>query len=465
MVAVVVLLVLAAGAVAALDVSGRLPGGLVADPEPTPTPARPLDPAPVSAEPVLVGEHDGSAGDVPPSLPEQQLDDLLTGGALGPDPGAVVLDLATGTPLLSRDATTARTPASVAKLATGAAALLRMDPEARLRTRVVEGAAAGELVLVGAGDATLASRRAAAGSFPHPATLPALADAVVTGLDAAGTSTVSLAVDDSLFSGPAVSPDWPASYVGSGVVSPVSALSVDAGRVTPTSDAREGDPALATGRELARLLTRRGVTVRGEVTRAPAPAGATELAAVESPTVADLVELMLANSDNDLAESLLRLVAVADQRPGTFVDGRAVVSEVLGELGLDTGTTTLLDGSGLARGSAVAPETLVRLLAAAADGSRPQLWHLTTGMPVAGFTGTLAGRFLPGAGATGSAGGAAAGEVRAKTGTLTGVSTLAGLAAVGERPVAFVVMSDQVPGDTLAARAALDEFAATVAGS
>ncbi len=82
-----------------------------------------------------------------------------------------------------------------------------------------------------------------------------------------------------------------------------------------------------------------------------------------------------------------------------------------------------------------------------------------TGLPVAGFSGTLSLRY--GAGRAGTA----AGLVRAKTGTLTGVSTLAGVSSAGGRPVVFAVMSDQVPGDTLAARAAIDRFAATVAGA
>ena len=461
---VVAVVVLAAVSLAALDLSGNLPGGLVADPTPTPTPTRPLDPDPVAAGDVLPGEPQpvpsgGPAADLP-TLPDRQLDRLLTGGDLGPDPGAVVVDLGTGTALLSRDASTERAPASVAKLATGAAALLRLDPDSRLRTRVVAGASPGELVLVGAGDASLSSRRPSGRYFPLRASLPALADAVVAGLRAGGPEPVTVAVDDSLFTGPAVSPDWPATYVGSGVVSPVSALSVDAGRVSPTADTRHADPALAAGRDLARLLVRRGVTVTGDVARAAAPARATEVAAVESPTVAELVELMLQTSDNDLAEALLRLVAIGSDRPGTFVDGRAVVSEVLDELGVSGPATSLLDGSGLARGSLVAPETLVRLLAVAADGSRPQLWHLLTGMPVAGFTGTLAARFGPGV----VAGDAGAGEVRAKTGTLTGVSTLAGTATVDDRPVAFVVMANGVT-DTLAARAALDRFAALVAGA
>ena len=124
-------------------------------------------------------------------------------------------------------------------------------------------------------------------------------------------------IDDSLFSGPSVSPDWPATYVGSGVVSRVSALSVDGGRVKPDADAREPDPAMAAGRDLAKLLAARGITVTGSVRRTTSPAGARTLAQVLSPTVAELVEAGLSTSDNDLAESLLRLSAIAQGRPGT----------------------------------------------------------------------------------------------------------------------------------------------------
>jgi D-alanyl-D-alanine carboxypeptidase/D-alanyl-D-alanine-endopeptidase (penicillin-binding protein 4) len=286
----------------------------------------------------------------------------------------------------------------------------------------------------------------------------------VAALRADGVRRVTLAVDDSLFEGPAVSPDWPASYVGSGVVSPVSALSVDAGRVSIDSDAREPAPALAAGERFARLLSRRGVDVEGEVRRAAAPAGdpaGGEVAAVESPTLAQLVELMLQTSDNDLAEALLRLVAVGSDRPGTFADGRAVVADVLDEVvgpGSGSDQADLLDGSGLARGSVVPPEVLGRLLAAAAGQGDGDLWHLVTGLPVAGFTGTLSARFLSDVPLTSPA----AGEVRAKTGTLTGVSTLAGTATVDGRPVVLVVMGNGVT-DTLAARAALDRFATLVA--
>ena len=460
LVAAVMALVVAAGVVVGLDVSGNLPGGLVGDSTPTPTPTRPLDPSPVAADDVLPPEPEASASAAPAELPVGALERVLASGALGPDPGAVVVDVTTAESLLAQDDTTARTPASVAKLTTGAAALRRLDPDSRLRTRVVAGTAADEVVLVGAGDASLSSRRASAASYPSRASLADLADQVAVSLIAQGRTAVRVQVDDSLFSGPAVSPDWPAGYVASGVVSPVSALSVDAGRVRPGADIREPDPALAAGRTLASLLTRRGVTADPQVTRATAAATATELGAVESPTIAELVELMLETSDNDLAEALLRLVAIGSDRPGTFVDGRAVVTDVLDELGVGDPATDLLDGSGLARGSTVSPDVLARLLVAAADPQRAELWRLLTGLPVAGFTGTLSSRFVPDV----RPARAAAGEVRAKTGTLTGVSTLAGTATVGDQPVVFVVMADQVT-NTLEARAALDAFAGLVANT
>ena len=467
LVALLVVLLVGTGVLAGLDVSGHLPGGLVADPTPTPTPTRPLDPSPVAAGSVLPPEPTSTATQPPPTLPalpEAALRRLLSSGALGPDPGALVLDVATGEPLLAVDPETPRTPASIAKLATGAAVLRRLEPDRRLRTVVRRGGTPGSLVLVGAGDASLLTRRAGTDPYADRATLADLAARTAAALRADGVSTVTLAVDDSLFEGPAVSPDWPTSYVGSGVVSPVSALSVDAGRVRIDSDAREPDPALAAGESFARLLSRRGVDVEGDVRRATAPAGDAaggEVAAVESPTLAQLVELMLQTSDNDLAEALLRLVAVGSDRPGTFADGRAVVGEVLDEVvgpGSGSDQADLLDGSGLARGSVVPPEVLGRLLAAAAGESAGDLWHLVTGLPVAGFTGTLSARFLSDLPLTSPA----AGEVRAKTGTLTGVSTLAGTATVDGRPVVLVVMGNGVT-DTLAARAALDRFATLVA--
>ena len=314
------LLVVAAVTIAALDLTGRLPGGLVADPASSPTAAPTLDP-PRSPAPEVLAAEPTAAGPAP-VLPEAALDAVLASPALGGAAGAAVLDVITGQMLLDRDAGTARIPASVAKLATAAAVLTAYDPGHRVRTRVLAGADGSggtSVVLVGAGDATLTTRRSRPGDLPRRASLADLADQVVAALPTGRVGgLLTVRVDDSLFTGPAVSPDWPASYVSSGAVSPVSALSVDGGRVRPRSVAREADPALAAGRELARLLRRRGVEVSPDVTRGTAPAGVTVLAEVASPTVAEMVELALQTSDNDVAEALLRLAAVGQGQPATL---------------------------------------------------------------------------------------------------------------------------------------------------
>ena len=274
LVVLTVLLVVAAVTVAGLDLTGRLPGGLVADPASSPTATPTLDPPRSPAAEVLAAEP--TAPGPAPVLPEAALDDVLRSPSLGGAAGAVVVDVATGQVLLDRDAGTPRIPASVAKLATAAAVLTALGPEHRVTTRVLAGAGVSDgasVVLVGAGDATLTTGGSRPGDLPQRASLSDLADQVVAALSP-GSRPLTVLVDDALFTGPAVSPDWPPTYLSSGVVSPVSALSVDAGRVRPGSVAREADPALAAGRELARLLRSRGVDVRPDVTRGSAAANA-----------------------------------------------------------------------------------------------------------------------------------------------------------------------------------------------
>jgi serine-type D-Ala-D-Ala carboxypeptidase/endopeptidase (penicillin-binding protein 4) len=464
----VVVLVVALGGAAGLDATGHLPGWLNGDGSPTPSPTASAAPVRPPAAAVL----NPAASTATIALRTGRLRALLDGPALGPGVGAALVDAATGDVVLDQDDATARTPASIAKLTTTAAALLTLGPGRRLATRVVAGATPGEVVLVGAGDATLTVAKPKAGDYPRRASLSALADATAAALrsgpvGASATATpsatpaapsITVRVDDSLFSGPAVAPDWPATYVSSGVVSPVDALAVDAGRVRPGSDAREPDPAIAAGRDLARLLVARGIDVTGVVSRTTAAAGGRTLAQVLSPTVAELVELDLSTSDNDLAEALLRLTAIGRGRPGSFAAGTKTVTEVLATLGVPTAGLDLRDGSGLARRSAIAPVTLARLLQVAAGAAHPVLRTLVTSLPVAGFSGTLAFRY------TRPPSDSAAGLVRAKTGTLTGVSTLAGLTEQSGHTMLFVVMSDHVPiGGTVAAREALDRFAAAVA--
>ena len=169
------------------------------------------------------------------------------------------------------------------------------------------------------------------------------------------------------------------------------------------------------------------------------------------------VDLESSRRQRRVAEVLARLVAVAEGRPATSEAAVGAVADVVTRLGVAPGELRLLDGSGLARGAAVSPAALARLLTLAISPEHPELRPLLTGLPVAGFTGTLSERFP----ATGSG----AGAVRAKTGTLTGVSALAGTVRDAKgRVLVFAVLADEVPaGATKRARAALDRFAGTLA--
>ncbi len=426
-------------------------------------------PAPRPAVPVLQPQ-DGSTADPQAPAPTASglarvLGPLLSARTLGSATG-VVVDPGTGDTLYSRAATTPTMPASTAKIATSVAVLAAGGPDTRLQTAVVEGARAGEIVLVGGGDPTLTARPPAKGaraSYPAPASLADLAAATARALQQAGTTSVRLRYDDFLFSGPPVSPAWEPTYVRGGSVAPITALTVDEGRLRPRTahgtDPRSKNPSQSAAREFARLLTTSGVKVTGAPVRARAPEGAQRIAAVHSPPLSALVEQALTISDNDLAESLARRVAVAKGVPASFDGATTATRQVLQELGIDTAGMALYDGSGLSRRDRLPVGVLGQILATAASSRHPELRAVLTGLPVAGFSGTLEDRFDAGKAA------AAAGVVRAKTGTLAGVGALAGVTRDADgRLLAFAFVADDVPaGGSDRARAALDRAAAALA--
>jgi D-alanyl-D-alanine carboxypeptidase/D-alanyl-D-alanine-endopeptidase (penicillin-binding protein 4) len=195
-----------------------------------------------------------------------------------------------------------------------------------------------------------------------------------------------------------------------------------------------GDPAAAAAEEFAALLEKRRVDVRGEPMASVAPAGASTVAEVRGGTLAQATELTIAASDNDAAEVILRQLAVGAGRPGTFRDGVAVVGETLRKRGVDITGLVLRDGSGLSRGDRIAPLTLAQLIANATADSRTA--GLVASLPVARFSGSLSNRFAKSEDA--------GGVVRAKTGTLTGVHSLAGyVTEENGAPIAFAVMADK----------------------
>lgn len=384
---------------------------------------------------------------------------LLADPALGDDVAVSVVDAVTGRPLFTADADRGATPASTTKITTAVAALTALPEDFRLTTSTVVGATPDTVVLVGGGDPTLTALDGAqyAGQFT-PARLDRLAADTAAALRASGRTSVKLAYDTSLFTGPANHPISPNDNIAT-----VVSLMADEGRTDATKTGVPGlratDPAGKAAEQFAQMLAKQGIAVTGKPTAATAPPAASRLAAVQSPLIAEYVEHMMTASDNDMAEALLRQVAIAKGKPASFEGGAQAVREVLAGLGVDLGTTDLKDGSGLDKRNALPPAVLTRLITLVSATGHPELRPALTGMPIAGFTGTLADRFD----AQNSS--AAAGLVRAKTGSLTGVSTLAGLVRDNDgRLLAFAFLADDVPGSADVARPALDRMAAALAG-
>ncbi len=400
------------------------------------------------------------AGPVPTSTGLQAAVGLaLADPAIAGRLGVSIVDAATGASVYDQGAGVAVLPASTAKIATAAAALTALPPDRRLATRVVTGSVPGEVVLVGGGDTTLAGPGAGA-DYPASARLSELADQVRVALGPVPVTRVL--VDESLYSGERVGPGWKPNYLTDGAVAAVGPLMVEGARVQRGRPRRHADPALAAGRQLATLLSGASAAPVAPVVveRGTAPVGAAPLGEVTSPTVVQLVERMLTRSDNDLAESLARQVALSQGQPASFAGAALALEQVLAPLGVDPAKAVLADGSGLSTSTRISPAAVTGLLARAASGREPRLAPLVAGLPVGGFDGTLAGRFRLGDGAA-----PGAGSVRAKTGTLDGVSALAGVVRTADgRLLAFDLTADEVPlGANSAAQAALDRLASSLA--
>lgn len=392
-----------------------------------------------------------------PTTPGLQsaLDGPLTGPALGGQVSAVVLDPATGAVLYDRSASVPSVPASTTKLVTAVTVLSALGADARIATRVMHAPGSNELVLTGGGDPTLTVAPARDEALQPTASLTALAARTATALQRAGIGgSVRLGFDDSMFSGPRLSPDWSPEYAASGIIGPITALMADNGRIGGSVNP---DPSAATAEKFKALLSARGVTVAGPVSRVDQPAAASELSRVESPPLTDIVEEMLKHSHNTSAEELAHLAGKVVVDSGSFAGGAQAAVSVLGDLGIDTAGLHLVDGSGLSRTDRISPLLLARVLASVTTNENDSIWAVGTGLPVAGFDGTLDERFGQAATA------AALGAVRAKTGTLTGVANLAGTVVDRDgRLLTFAFLSNDV-ASIWTAEPALDRASAVLA--
>ncbi|MCM3688038.1 D-alanyl-D-alanine carboxypeptidase/D-alanyl-D-alanine endopeptidase [Kocuria rosea] len=379
---------------------------------------------------------------------------------------ALVADALTGQPLLERDADAALVPASNQKLVTLLSLLAHADPGERLRTRVLAGEDPATVVLVAGGDTLLSSGRSDPAAVMGRAGIRTLAERTARELAARGiTGPVTVRWDAGLFAGPALNDAWAAEDVAAGRIGPVAPMAFWSHRV-PDGDgpgaARPQEPARDVAAVLAaelRELRPAGPGGPPAVTIAPgrAPAGAEELAAVESATLAEQARLMVQDSDNHLAEVLSRLAAAAAGHPGSIAGGRAAAAEALAAHGVPAAGAELSDASGMSLRNRLSARTLEHVVRAMATDGTGALAPGARALPVAGGGGTLADRFDDAPEHPGQ------GVVRAKTGTLYTVVSLSGhVTTDGGRLLTFSVLLGDV-SDPAAARDAVDRAVAALA--
>jgi len=400
----------------------------------------------------------GAAG----SLAGLQAD--LTGqlALAGSGSGAYVYDLTAKQALFSERATALHRPASVEKLYTAVTALEKLGPAARLSTNALGvghpaagGVWAGNLYLRGGGDPTFGTT-----SFirAHYGGVGASVSTLVRQLvkvDGIHRVTGSVEGDESFFDSLRGEPS--SGYAPDPFLEgTLSGLAFNRG----ASGTERGThaPAAYAARELLTVLKSAGVSVHGSSGAAPTPPGAVQLAGVESPTVAQLLGLTLPPSDNFFAETLVKDLGAGFGGAGTTAAGASVVSRTISALlGF---RPRVVDGSGLSPADRTSPYEIVDMLVALAPTSLGEAPTSVGGvlrgdMAVAGESGTLATRMRN----TG-----AQGHCQGKTGTLTGVSNLAGYCqSANGHLLAFAIFNDGI--STEAAHVYQDHMVITLADS
>lgn len=387
----------------------------------------------VGATPALAGPPGGLAGLQSDLSGQMQL--------AGSGSSAYVYDITAKQALFSARATAQRAPASVEKLYTATTALQRMGPTARLTTTVLGsghlargGVWEGNIYLRGGGDPTFGTT-----SFIHShyggrgASVSTLVTQLVR-VDGIHEITGSVEGDESLLNSLRGEPS--SGYAPDPFLEgTLSGLAFNRG--ASGSERGRHAPAAYAARQLWAALKRDGVTIKGSSGAASTPAGATPLAQAQSPTIAQILGLMLPPSDNFFAETLIkvlgaRFTVAGTTATGTTAAGAAIVRQTIAELlGIHP---HVVDGSGLSPADSTSTYEIADLLVELAP--TPTGAVLRGDLAVAGRTGTLAHRMRN----TG-----AAGRCQGKTGTLTGVSNLAGYCESADgHLLAFAIFTDGI---------------------
>ncbi len=300
------------------------------------------------------------------------------------------------------------------KLLTAGAALRVLGPDRRFSTRVLAGPTPGSVVLTGGGDVLLGAGESDPGRRSGPRRAgharPGHCPGTPRRRRGGATGTVSVLLDDSLFSGPPLSQAWSPEDVAAGEMAPLYPLALNSARFDPakTTGPRPQDAAMTAAEAFAARLTAAaaaaGLSVAPGVARvrpgdAPESGHAKVLAEVQSATVGQQVDLMLQTSDNYLAEVMGRMTALGAGRPGSGDDAIAAVLQQVKDMGVPTDALRAADVSGLALANRVSARQLTDVVRAMTSGADTRLRAALAGFPVAGLTGTLGDRYTDAASA------------------------------------------------------------------
>lgn len=353
---------------------------------------------------------------------------------------AVAVDLTTGSVLFARNADLPLAPASNEKLTVTYAALRELGAAYRFHTEVFARGTLdgdtwhGDVFLKGFGDPTLTS-------LQLDSLAAQIAELGIVRIDG------RVLADETWFDARRTAPGWKASfYVNE--CPPLSALVADRAWYDHHTASQ---PALAAAGLLRALLRAHGIAA-GAVGSGRAPESALELAEVESAPLTNVLAKMDRESDNFIAEMLLKELGAEAGTAGTTAAGAAVVRRDLAADGIPLAGVRIVDGSGLSLDDRLTAHALSALLLSAWNdaGLHATIW---SALPVAGATGTLEDRMQRRP---------ARGAVHAKTGTTDRASALSGY--VRDR-YAFAVMQNGRPVATVAARKAQDRFATALASA
>lgn len=183
-------------------------------------------------------------------------------------------------------------------------------------------------------------------------------------------------------------------------------------------------------------LNEKGITVDSGYTAKPCPKGLTAMTQC-SHSIEQILFRMLKRSDNLYAEATFyQLAALVNDSNATNRDAAKVIKEQISKLGMNPNDYKIVDGSGLSYENAISPELEIAFLKYAYEN--PEIYkYFYASLPIAGVDGTLSRRMQNST---------AYHNVRAKTGTLNGLSSLAGYATASNgHQLAFCIINQGFP--------------------